>query len=310
MTREHRGIAAALLSSCLGGTAVVATRHLVAHLDLLTLALMRYGIGVLCLGGLLALRRYERPRGRDLVTILLLGGLFFAVFPLLFNLGLSWTTAARGALALSTLPLLTLALAALLAAETLTRRKAAGVILALVGVGVALSGDLGAAPADAWRGDLVMVAAAAGGAFYNVLSRPVLQRHPPLAFLSQAMLAGILILSVATAVVGEPAGLLELTPVGWLSLIYLGVAGGAAAFFLWTYALEHTTPTRVAVTVTLNPVIAMVLGSLLLDEPATPFLLLGLAAVALGIVLTTREAAPAAPKALSPAAGSPPRAGR
>ena len=74
-------------------------------------------------------------------------------------------------------------------------------------------------------------------------------------------------------------------------VVYLGVFGAALAFLLWGYGLAHTTPTRVAVTVTVNPMMAMLGAALFLGEPVTPALLGGLAAVALGIVLTTRGGA-------------------
>ena len=49
--------------------------------------------------------------------------------------------------------------------------------------------------------------------------------------------------------------------------------------------IRYTTPTRVAVTVTLNPVASMVLAALLLGEAVTPRLMLGLVAVIAGIAL-------------------------
>jgi drug/metabolite transporter (DMT)-like permease len=59
-------------------------------------------------------------------------------------------------------------------------------------------------------------------------------------------------------------------------------AGGAVTFFLWIWALEHTTPSRVAITVTMNPVAAVILGALVLSEPVTWRPLAGLAAIIAG----------------------------
>src|SRR5438874_1951727 len=53
----------------------------------------------------------------------------------------------------------------------------------------------------------------------------------------------------------------------WMAVVYLGVFGGAAAFFLWVFALERTTPTRTAITLTINPVFASAVGALTLGEP-------------------------------------------
>ncbi|NIA71904.1 DMT family transporter [Pelagibius litoralis] len=297
ITPDTKGVAAAVLSSALGGTAVVATRAAVGPLgggalDPLSLAFARYMIGALALMCFLGWVGLARPQRRDLLPIVLLGVLFFALFPLLFNLSLAYTSAPRGSLALSTLPLLTLALAATLGIEPMTLRKLAGVLLAMAGVGSALVGDLAAGPEGAWRGDLVMVATAAVGAIFNVFSRPYLARYRAIAFVAYAMLAGSLFLGLALplsgllGVVTASPGALD--PGDWALVAYLGLFGAALTFFLWGYGLEHTTPTKVAVTVAVNPMTSMLLAALFLNEQVTAGLLTGLAAVALGIFITMR----------------------
>ncbi len=46
---EWTGVAIALVSSCLGGTAAAITRYLVGSTDPITLAILRWGIGFVCL---------------------------------------------------------------------------------------------------------------------------------------------------------------------------------------------------------------------------------------------------------------------
>jgi len=283
--REILGVMAAALSSLLGGTAVAATRFIIANTDPASLGLARYGIGSLCLAVFLggALRR---PRREDLIPISLLGVLFFAVFPWLFNKSLTWTTAAHGSLALSAMPLLTLVVAATLGVERLTIRKIVGVAMALLGVAVALSDKLaGPGLEGAWRGDLVMVGAALCGAIYNVLARSYLKRYPALIVTAYAMLGGTAGLALLTGVEGAPLKLLSLSSTGWLIILYLGVVGAAFTFWLWSFGLERTSPTRTAITVTLNPVTATVIGTLVLNEPLTPYLLLGFGSIIFGIAL-------------------------
>lgn len=111
-----------------------------------------FGIGVVLLLPATLLARERLPTARNLPTVALLGLLFFGLFPVLFNAALARTTAARGALALSTLPLLTMLAAAALGAERMTARKAAGVLVATAGVGLALLPGLGAAPREALAG--------------------------------------------------------------------------------------------------------------------------------------------------------------
>src|SRR5215210_7993480 len=116
--------------------------------------------------------------------------MFFAVFFVFYNIALAYTTAARGALALSTLPLWTMVVAGLIGAEALTARKTFGVLIAVGGVAVALAAGLASEPPGAWRGDLIMVGATLCMAFYNVWSRPFIARSSPLGFVSASMGAG------------------------------------------------------------------------------------------------------------------------
>ena len=285
--RQLLGVAAAAASSVLGGASVVATRFVIGDTDPLVLALLRYGIGAACLVPIALLIGGRRVARADLPAVALPGALFFALFPTLFNAALAHTTAARGALALSTLPLLTLVVAAALGVEAVTRDKLAGVALAVLGVAVALSGEL-AAVEGAWRGDLIMVGTALCGAVYNVLARPYLARYPVLTFTACAMLWGTAALAVTAGAAGALAAAPSFTPAGWLAVGFLGVFGAALTFMLWSLGLAYATPTLVAITVTLNPVVATVLGVSLLGEPVAARLLLGLAAVAGGIALANR----------------------
>jgi drug/metabolite transporter (DMT)-like permease len=75
----------------------------------------------------------------------------------------------------------------------------------------------------------------------------------------------------------------------WIAGIYLGVGGGALAFILWVLALERATPTRVANTMTVNPIAAGLLATQLVGEPITPNLIVGLVAVFAGIWIATTE---------------------
>lgn len=281
------GLLAAILSSAMGGAAVGATRFVAGVIDPLALGSLRFGIGFALLLPLAAFRRHDWPRRRTMPKVVGLGLLFFGVFPVLFNLSLHFTTAARGALALSTLPLLTMAIAALLGVEPLTARKSAGVLVAMGGVGMALVSGLSAAPPAAWRGDLAMLGAALCMAFYSVWSRPVIRETGPMPFTLVAMGSGALCLIAASAWRGSYAPMAQFGSAQWMAIAYLGVFGGALGFFLWSYALARTTPTLVALSVTVNPIAAAFTGWALMNEPVRWSLVVGLCMVFAGIAIAT-----------------------
>jgi drug/metabolite transporter (DMT)-like permease len=284
---EIWGILAGLLSNGLGGTAVGVTRYAVGASDPITLGAFRFGIGFAFLLPVALLQGGKWPGRADWISVTVLGLLFFGLFPILFNAALVFTTATRGALAVSTLPLLSMVVGATLGVEPLTSRKTVGVIVAMLGVAIALMSGLGYAPAGAWRGDLLMVAAAFCFALYNVLSRPYIRRSGPIPFTTTAMGIGAVCLIIVAWARGGFATVASFGLPQWLAFAYLGIFGSALTFVLWAFALTRTTPTRVAISVPINPITASLVGAMLLGEAIGWNLVVGLATVFIGIWIAT-----------------------
>ena len=126
-------------------------------------------------------------------------------------------------------------------------------------------------------------------AFYNVWSRPFIQRSSALGFRAVGMGTGAAALILVGSLTGSIAALSSFGSSQWIAGVYLGVGGGALAFILWVLALERATPTRVATTMTVNPIAAGLLATQLVGEPITPNLVIGLVAVFAGIWIATTE---------------------
>jgi len=290
MTRDHIGVLAAVTSSAIGGVAGGATRFVIHATGPVTLGVLRFGTGFLILLAIALILKSPWPKGRDLIAVALLGILFFFAFSVLFNLAYSYTTAARGALTLSTMPLTTMLVGAALGIERISPRKTLGVLIAIAGVFLALILGLSAAPAGAWRGELVMLAATFCMSLYNVWSRPFIARSDPLAFLTAGMGAAAACLLVwAIAIHGFDA-VAQFGAPQWIAIGYLGVVGSAGAFILWVFALGRTSPTKTAVTITVNPVFASIVGALAIGEGIGVNLIAGLIAVGAGIWIATTGA--------------------
>ncbi len=286
---ERYGVGVAILSCSFGAGAAVATRYLIGSADPLTLAAIRFGGGFFCVLPLALLSHARWPERADWPAVAGLGFMFYALFFVLYNIALAYTTVARGTLALSTLPLMTMVVGALLGIEPLSARKTLGVLIAMLGVATALAAGLATAPSGAWRGDLIMAGATLCMAFYSVWSRPFINRSSALGFLAAGMGSGGLALIAASLASGGAASLLGFGTREWIAALYLAIGGGALAFFLWIHALQHASPTRVANTMTVNPLIAGVSAALILGEPITLNLIVGLIAVFAGIWIATIE---------------------
>jgi drug/metabolite transporter (DMT)-like permease len=280
------------------GISVVATRFAVKDCDTLTLAFMRNGLAFVLLFPFLrrATAQAAPINARDLLWICLLGLSSFAAFPLLFTAALRYAPATHGALALpAATPPLTLFLATVLGRERWTVMKFAGVALAALGVAAVLSDSdwSGAASSSSegliWLGDLMMILAAATIAIYNVLTKPYLVRYGTLKLLSVALGvgAGALLLLVSLRALREGVAWPRFDLIEWSAILAVGLAS-ALSNWLWSWALSRTTPTRVAVFIALNPVVAVFAAIVLLGETLSPTLLVGLFVVIAGIVLVNR----------------------
>lgn len=111
------------------------------------------------------------------------------------------------------------------------------------------------------------------------------------------LLGGLTLLPFTLTIEGLPT---ELTPANIGGLIYLVLISGILAYSLWFWGLQRLPATAVSFLALLNPVVAAVLGWVVLDQRLNGWQLLGavivLLSVLLGQNLTLRRPSPAAVK--------------
>ena len=97
------------------------------------------------------------------------------------------------------------------------------------------------------------------------------------------MIAGGAAIALVGTLLGE-WGRWHLTPKGVGAIAYLVVFGSILGYSAYTYALRHASPTIVGTYAYVNPVIAVLLGWLILQEPVTARTFLAMALI-LGAVV-------------------------
>jgi len=287
---QFPAVLAAAATGVLVGSAIVATRFVIDQTDPVSLAFLRYLIGF-CL---LLLPAWHSAKTwfdrRDFIPIALLGITQFGILIVLMNYGVQFIPSARTALIFSSMPLLTMALAALMGYEKMTLLKTAGVLLTIAGVGFALGEKVlhTTGSGKEWLGELAVLASALCGAVCSVFYRPYLRKYATLQVSAFAMFASVAFLAFFTVLQGEFASLFRFSARGWLAVFFIG-ASSAVGYYLWLWALGRASPTRVTVFLSLSPITSAVAGALLLAEPVSSFFLIGLACVVLGLWLAHRQ---------------------
>jgi drug/metabolite transporter (DMT)-like permease len=285
----HAAAAAAALSA---GSAVVATRFVIGETDPISLVFYRYLVSITCFAPILPLLW---PRGgldaAEYGKMAGFGILFFVLFPWTFNAALQYNPAARGAVGLATIPIQTLLVAAVFGREQLTVPKATGVLFAFSGIAVAFgSAAVGQDNGSYLLGDGLMLLSGLCAAIYSVFGRSTLMRHGRLFATALAMVfavAALVPVVVLPAVIlkGTAAVLPAFSFGGWMAVLFLGSIAGAMQFSLYMWALRWLPPTSTTLYLTLNPITAMVLGIVILEERLTIELFLGLVLVLIGILV-------------------------
>lgn len=181
----------------------------------------------------------------------------------------------------------------------------AGLLLGLIGIGllVNVGNQVGGTNL---LGAVVGVGAALCWAIGSLYARGAALPRSPLMSTAAQLLAGGAMQGVLAVVLGDVAALQEaqISAVSVVAMLYLAIVSSILAFSAFTWLMRVSEPARVATYAYVNPVIAFILGWLLLDEPITGRTVLAavviVAAVALILRAQNRPPTPAV-EALEPA---------
>ncbi|HEV8356023.1 MAG TPA: EamA family transporter [Gemmatimonadales bacterium] len=184
-------------------------------------------------------------------------------------------------------------------------RLAAGLLLGLAGTAVLTGATPRALLSADLRGPVALILASGAWAFGSVY----LKRHPVgVSFTMSAtvqMLAGGLALTAVGLLRGEQE-LWHPTQASLAALGYLVVFGSIVGFTAYGYALSHASPTVVGTYAYVNPVVAVLLGWLLLDEPLSPRKIVAMAVILGAVLWIQRAVQPAASARTRPVGTEPP----
>lgn len=177
----------------------------------------------------------------------------------------------------------------LLPAERLNAWKIAGILIGFAGVVIIFAEDLSL---EDDRGVLAMVAlvlSTALQAFSTVLvSRYGRAVHPVTLNWVGMSIAGVLLTAAGAALESPAAIVWDAAAVG--SILYLAVFGSVAAFATYYWLLKRIEAVYLSLTSFVNPIIAVILGAIILEERLAPTILLGAGFVLIGILTANGRA--------------------
>ena len=268
------------LIGLLGGGNSVAVRFSNVELAPIWGATIRLAASACLFWLILFLWKLPIPARSDAIVLLVTG--FFTVgisFGLLY-FGFVRLQASLGSVIVALGPLMTLFLAVLHRLESFRWQSLVGGVIALAGIAIAARAQLGTnVPV---LSILALMAGSAISAEGNVVLKMYSLKSDPTATNALTLTAGLVFLTLASFVVGEPHHVPTL-PATWVAIAYSVVPGSVIMFNLYLWILSRWPASATSYVIMLFPIVATTAGSLLAHERITPTFIFGGALVLTGV---------------------------
>jgi drug/metabolite transporter (DMT)-like permease len=262
--------------------------------DPVFVTIVRSAIGAACVFAWCAIRGiWLFDRDGTLAGGLAAGALFGIEFALIFT-GLDYTTVARGALMVNTMPFWVLIGAHFLLGERMSLAKVGGTLLAFCGVALVFSDKLSLPGPEAIIGDLMSLAAGMAWAATIIVIKTtrLSTARAEKTLLYQLAVAPMVTLPLLlfTGPVLRDVGLVPVA-----SILFQGVFIVAFTYLLWFWLMRRYPAAGLSSFAFLTPAFGVLAGGILLDEPLSLRIFLALGLIAVGIVIVNRPVRKVAP---------------
>ena len=246
---------------------------------------------------LLVVARHRLPadaRGRQLLAFSGLAG--FVVFPILFTVGQSVTSALHGALILATMPVFTSLLGTVIERRRVSWVWLVGCVIALSSEAVIITWrSAGVAGGPSLRGDVLVLVSAFVCSMGYVAGARLSQRGyaaTPTTLWGVTFSGGVLLPVMIWSLTSH--GWPQAGVVAWGSVLILAVFTSVLAYVAWYWALAHGGISRIASVQFTQPIFGIVLAASVLSERPAPVVAVASVGVLAGAWLVLRAGSSAA----------------
>jgi drug/metabolite transporter (DMT)-like permease len=246
----------------------------------------RLAIGLALLSLILWRSKLTLPRSRRMYGHLFAMAIINIAIPFFL---ITWAeqsvSSAMAAILNSTVPLMTIVLAAfLLHDEPATLSRLLGVVAGFVGVFIITSPSLAGAPDSNLLAELALVGSSLSYAVGGIYARHNVRGLEPMVPAFFQVFFAFLVTGVAALLLEQPTAI-ALTPAALVAIVWLGLLGSGFAYPLFFGLLKRWGPTRTSMVAYTLPIWGIALGFLVLNEQIDTRMLAGTALIVAGIGL-------------------------
>lgn len=245
---------------------------------------LRWTVAGVLLAAFLATRGVQLPAPSTWGTLAILGFLLLV----LGNGGVvwaeQWVPSGLTAVIVASSPFWMVGVERATGGDRLRARSLGGLLIGFAGIVLLVWPELTFGARGFGAGIVALQLACAGWALGSTYSKRHTQTVDVFAAAAGEMLAGGVMMLAAGTAMGEWRTL-HFTPRTAAAFVYLATIGAIGGFVAYTYALKHLPMAFVSLYAYINPIIAVVLGVVILDEPFTTRMMSAAAIVLAGVAL-------------------------
>jgi drug/metabolite transporter (DMT)-like permease len=289
--RKTKAIAALVMVCFFWGTTWLASKEGVSHMPALQLAGIRQLLGGLCYIIFFFVKRVRWPRGREWNTILILSFLNFMLSNALSTWGVQFIPAGLGSIIGAIFPMWLVIIGMFGARTKLDPKSIWGLVLGFTGICVIFYKHLDSLfDADFRFGIILSLLSTWTWAFGTLYTKKVAAHFNPYFSLGlQMFISGIVIVSL-TEVTGLSVSIAEIPWRSWAAIGYLVIFGSVITFVAYLYALQNLPTEQVSIYAYINPIVAVILGFIIFNEPLNAFIVMGVLITLYGVYLVNKTA--------------------
>lgn len=207
----------------------------------------------------------------------------------LWQLGLSHSSATNASLIVNVSPVIALLVAVMLGQEKLEGRRVLGMLVALSGVILIINPISLDLSSETLLGNLLILGAASTWAIFNVVSVRLLIHYSPLRVTTYAMGIGALFMIVFSPIGVKSWDMSQVDLLAWLGIAFSVVFAAIIAQTIWAKTIQQIGASATMVYAYINPLLVVVFAAILLSERLSAIQAFGAVFILIGLTLTIRK---------------------
>lgn len=288
--KRSKAVFALSLVCFLWGTTWLASKEGVKYIpDALQLVAIRQLIAGAIYVVFFLYKKVPLPRGKEWIPVIVLSFLNFMISNGLSTWGVKYISAGLGSIIGAIFPLWLVVIGMFIAKNKIPLKAIAGLLLGFGGVCIIFYEHLYDFGNPEFRfGIFLSIIATWTWAFATLYTKKQAASFNPYFSLGlQMIISGVALYGISSTT-GRAISLSSIPWQSWAAIAYLIIFGSLIAFICYLYALQNLPTELASIYAYINPMVAVILGSLIFNEKLTLFLTIGGLVTLLGVYLVNR----------------------